>query len=93
MINWFQAFAFKWGNLWRYTWEYIVRLVLDPRHHSMICLKNNAVIGGITYRPFWRQNMGEIAFCAVSANEQVKGYGTRLMNHLKVGAVQLSEFS
>ena len=63
--------------------EYIVRLVLDPRHHSMICLKNNAVIGGITYRPFWRQNMGEIAFCAVSANEQVKGYGTRLMNHLK----------
>ena len=63
--------------------EYIVRLVMDPRHHSMICLKNNTVIGGITYRPFWRQNMGEIAFCAVSANEQVKGYGTRLMNHLK----------
>jgi len=29
------------------------------------------VIGGITYRPFWRQAMGEIAFCAVSANEQV----------------------
>jgi histone acetyltransferase len=49
----------------------------------MICLKNDAVIGGITYRPFWRQNVGEIAFCAVSANEQVKGYGTRLMNHLK----------
>jgi len=63
--------------------EYIVRLVLDPRHHSMIVLKNSAVIGGITYRPFWRQAMGEIAFCAVSANEQVKGYGTRLMNHLK----------
>jgi len=63
--------------------EYIVRLVFDPRHHSMICLKNDAVIGGITYRPFWRQNVGEIAFCAVSANEQVKGYGTRLMNHLK----------
>ena len=29
-------------------------------------------------------NMGEIAFCAVAATEQVKGYGTRLMNHLKV---------
>ena len=27
--------------------------------------------------------MCEIAFCAISANEQVKGYGTRLMNHLK----------
>ena len=63
--------------------EYIVRLVFDPRHHSMLCLKNDVVIGGITYRPFWRQNMCEIAFCAISANEQVKGYGTRLMNHLK----------
>jgi len=63
--------------------EYIVRLVFDPRHHSMLCLKNDQVIGGITYRPFWRQNMCEIAFCAISANEQVKGYGTRLMNHLK----------
>jgi len=63
--------------------EYIVRLVFNPNHHSMLCMKNGQVIGGITYRPFWRQNMGEIAFCAVSANEQVKGYGTRLMNHLK----------
>ena len=63
--------------------EYIVRLVLNPNHHSMICLKNGQVIGGITYRPFWRQKMAEIAFCAVSASEQVKGYGTRLMNHLK----------
>ena len=63
--------------------EYIVRLVFNPNHHSMICLKNNLVIAGVTYRPFWPQKMGEIAFCAVSANEQVKGYGTRLMNHLK----------
>lgn len=29
------------------------------------------------------QKFGEIAFCAVTADEQVKGYGTRLMNHLK----------
>ena len=36
--------------------EYIVRLVLNPNHHSMICLKNGQVIG-ITYRPFWRQKM------------------------------------
>ena len=63
--------------------EYIVRLVFNPNHHSMICLKNDQVIAGVTYRPFWKQKMGEIAFCAVSANEQVKGYGTRLMNHLK----------
>ena len=25
----------------------------------------------------------EIVFCAVTSNEQVKGYGTHLMNHLK----------
>ena len=32
------------------------------------------------------QRLGEIAFCAVSANEQVKGYGARLMNHAKAAA-------
>jgi len=63
--------------------EYIVRLVFDTRHHSMLCMKQGNVIGGITYRPFPKQRMAEIAFCAVSANEQVKGYGTRLMNHIK----------
>ena len=41
--------------------EYIVRLVFDPRHHSMLCLKNDVVIGGITYR-FLEANMCEIAF-------------------------------
>ena len=30
------------------------------------------------------QRFGEIAFCAITATEQVKGYGTRLMNHTKV---------
>ena len=32
---------------------------------------------------FDSQKFGEIAFCAITADEQVKGYGTRLMNHLK----------
>lgn len=41
------------------------------------------MVGGITYRLFGRQALGEIAFCAVSASEQVKGYGTRLMDKLK----------
>ena len=30
------------------------------------------------------QGFAEIAFCAVTANEQVKGFGTRLMNYTKV---------
>ena len=42
------------------------------------------VAAGVTYRPFHSQQFGEIAFCAVSANEQVKGFGTRLMNYTKV---------
>ena len=66
--------------------EYIVRLVMDRGHRSMVLLKGTTkptVIGGITYRPYYRQKFGEIAFCAIMATEQVKGYGTRLMNHLK----------
>ncbi|KAG6551507.1 hypothetical protein Mapa_006930 [Marchantia paleacea] len=75
--------------------EYIVRLVMDQwlltrifdikNHKSMMIIsnKNNNVVGGITYRPYLSQKFGEIAFCAVTADEQVKGYGTRLMNHLK----------
>ena len=29
------------------------------------------------------QGFSEIVFCAVTSKEQVKGYGTLLMNHLK----------
>ncbi len=32
---------------------------------------------------FANQGFTEIVFCAVTSNEQVKGYGTHLMNHLK----------
>jgi len=64
--------------------DYIVRLVFDPNHKSLVALKDGVVIGGITYRVFERQQLSEVAFCAVSASEQVKGYGTRLMNKLKL---------
>ena len=65
--------------------EYIARLVLDRRHRSVAIIRRKRnVVGGITYRPFHKQRFGEIAFCAVTANEQVKGFGTRLMNYTKV---------
>jgi len=32
------------------------------------------------------QGLGEIAFCAVAASKQVRGFGTRLMNHTKAMA-------
>ncbi|XP_019457044.1 PREDICTED: histone acetyltransferase GCN5-like isoform X1 [Lupinus angustifolius] len=63
--------------------EYIVRLVMDRTHKSVMVIRHNHVVGGITYRPYVTQRFGEIAFCAITADEQVKGYGTRLMNHLK----------
>ena len=85
--------------------EYIVKLVFDPTHRTIVVRRpNNAnttsnqqdskedincpnsnVVGGITYRSFSEQGrkFGEIAFCAVLAAQQVKGYGTRLMNHAK----------
>ncbi|KAL3531283.1 hypothetical protein ACH5RR_010605 [Cinchona calisaya] len=63
--------------------EYIVRLVMDRNHKSVMVIRHNQVVGGITYRPYASQKFGEIAFCAITRGEQVKGYGTRLMNHLK----------
>lgn len=68
--------------------EYIARLVFDTYHKSLVLVKQGQVIGGITFRPFPEQNFLEIAFCAISSGEQVKGYGTHLMNHLKDWARQ-----
>mmetsp|Transcript_15954 Transcript_15954/g.41384 ORF Transcript_15954/g.41384 Transcript_15954/m.41384 type:complete len:482 (+) Transcript_15954:131-1576(+) len=66
--------------------EYITRLVMNRRHRSVGIVKaedKDTVVGGITYRAFHSQGFGEIAFCAITATEQVKGYGTRLMNFTK----------
>ncbi|KAK0533952.1 histone acetyltransferase [Tilletia horrida] len=64
--------------------EYITRLVLDRNHKSMAIVKRGLqVVGGITYRPFYGRKFAEIVFCAITSSEQVKGYGSHLMNHLK----------
>ncbi|CAD6933905.1 unnamed protein product [Tilletia controversa] len=64
--------------------EYITRLVLDRNHRSMAIVKRGLqVVGGITYRPFYGRKFAEIVFCAITSSEQVKGYGSHLMNHLK----------
>lgn len=75
--------------------EYIARLVFDRRHRSLALLSDDPqhrggdeeVIGGICYRAYPEMRFAEIAFCAVSASQQVKGYGTKLMNLLKRHAV------
>uniref|UniRef100_A0A8C1SB66 Histone acetyltransferase n=1 Tax=Cyprinus carpio TaxID=7962 RepID=A0A8C1SB66_CYPCA len=63
--------------------EYITRLVFDPQDKTLALIKDGRVIGGICFRMFPTQGFTEIVFCAVTSNEQVKGYGTHLMNHLK----------
>lgn len=52
--------------------EYIVRLVFDRNHRSLLLLKQNRVLGGICFRPFKEQGFLEIAFCAIISTEQVK---------------------
>ncbi|XP_052749924.1 histone acetyltransferase KAT2A isoform X1 [Galleria mellonella] len=65
------------------TKEYISQLVFDPKHKTLALIKEGRPIGGICFRTFRAQGFSEIVFCAVTSNEQVKGYGTHLMNHLK----------
>lgn len=64
--------------------EYIARLVYDRTHVSICIVKEPLeVLGGITWRPFEHGAFAEIVFCAISSDQQVKGYGAHLMNHLK----------
>jgi hypothetical protein len=60
--------------------DYIVRLVFDRRHKSLAILSDDPavkgtdeeIIGGICYRAYHDMRFGEIAFCAVNGNQQVK---------------------
>ncbi|ERF70831.1 Histone acetyltransferase GCN5 [Endocarpon pusillum Z07020] len=64
--------------------DYIARLVYDKTHLSIAIVKHPLeVVGGITYRPFHGRKFAEIVFCAISSDQQVKGYGAHLMAHLK----------
>jgi ribosomal protein S18 acetylase RimI-like enzyme len=63
--------------------DYIVRLVFDQTHRTCALIKHDKIIGGICFRTFPTQSFIEIAFCAITATEQVRGYGTHMMNHLK----------
>lgn len=64
--------------------DYIARLVYDKTHLSIAIVKQPLeVVGGITYRPFNARTFAEIVFCAISSDQQVKGYGAHLMAHLK----------
>ncbi|KAI1462798.1 histone acetyltransferase GCN5 [Annulohypoxylon moriforme] len=64
--------------------DYIARLVYDRTHLSLAIVRHPLeVIGGITFREFRARKFAEIVFCAVSSDQQVKGYGAHMMAHLK----------
>ncbi|KAI9839666.1 MAG: histone acetyltransferase [Sarea resinae] len=64
--------------------DYIARLVYDRTHLSLALVKMPLeVIGEISFREFRDHQFAEIVFCAVSSDQQVKGYGSLLMEHLK----------
>ncbi|KAL4809861.1 hypothetical protein BDV18DRAFT_156241 [Aspergillus unguis] len=64
--------------------DYIARLVYDRTHLPIAIVKMPLeVIGGITFREFRDRKFAEIVFCAVSSDQQVKGYGAHLMAHFK----------
>ena len=66
--------------------DYISRIVYDIVYHESLLLidcKTDQPFGGICFRPFPDRGFVEIVFCAVDANQQVRGYGSYLMSHLK----------
>ncbi|KAI9849860.1 MAG: histone acetyltransferase [Sclerophora amabilis] len=64
--------------------DYIARLVYDRNHLALALIKMPLeVIAGISFREFRHHKFAEIVFCAVSSDQQVKGYGAHLMAHLK----------
>ncbi|XP_008212302.1 histone acetyltransferase KAT2A [Nasonia vitripennis] len=70
-------------QLTRMPMEYISQLVFDPKHKTLALIKDGRPIGGICFRMFASQGFTEIVFCAMTSEQQVKGYGTHLMNMLK----------
>ncbi|EDR22502.1 histone acetyltransferase GCN5, putative [Entamoeba dispar SAW760] len=66
--------------------DYISRIVYDTVYHESLLLincKDNKPFGGICFRPFPTQGFVEIVFCAVDSTQQVQGFGSYLMQHLK----------
>lgn len=60
-----------------------MHLLIYRKHKTLALIKGGRPIGGICFRMFPTQGFTEIVFCAVTSQEQVKGYGTHLMNMLK----------
>ncbi|EDQ91649.1 uncharacterized protein MONBRDRAFT_14245 [Monosiga brevicollis MX1] len=69
--------------------DYIARIVFDIRHRTLYLSRQDQVVAGINFRCFPEHAIVEIVFVAVDSSEQVKGFGTYLMNHMKAYALKL----
>jgi histone acetyltransferase len=63
--------------------NYISKLVFNRYHRTVVLFRGGVVLGGICFRPFPEFGFAEIAFCAVSSLQQIRGYGAHLMARLK----------
>lgn len=48
--------------------EYIVRLIFDDKHESLIVKKDGKIFGGICYCIFKQTKMAEIVFLAIMSD-------------------------
>ena len=63
--------------------NYISKLVFNRYHKTVVLIKDGLVYGGICFRPFLDRDFAEIAFCAVSSAQQIRGFGAHLMAKVK----------
>jgi histone acetyltransferase len=63
--------------------HYITRLVFNDHHQTVLLMRDGVVLGGITFRPFSEFDFAEIAFCAISTHEQIRGFGSHVMARVK----------
>lgn len=64
--------------------EYIIRLIFDKKHECLVIKSQDKIFGGLCYCLFERTKVVEIVFLAITSDHQIKGYGTKLMNELKM---------
>lgn len=63
--------------------EYIIKQIFNEKHKNILCLVNNTMVGGVCYRPFYKQSFVELVFLAVDSSAQVTGHGSMIIDILK----------
>lgn len=64
--------------------DYVVKMIFDRRHFTYAMYREDGtIVGGLCFRPFTNRGFAEVVFLAIAHGDQVRGKGTRLMNHFK----------